>query len=133
MNQAPPGGTDAGCTAVTYASEISLDINKNNFIYRKDASAADNQDYPSSGTKKTRQLWINVVLKAQRRRARQQLNLTQKQVTLPPSLSSPRQLRRATTRRPAPTPTPFPLKEFKRILRPCNGLNVGRLQASSLL
>lgn len=73
MNQASPGGNEAGCAAVADDSVVSSDTDEVNVMYQQNESAVDSQDYPSSGNPgyglpefETRQLSIDVVSKAQR-------------------------------------------------------------------
>lgn len=83
----------------------------------------ESQDSPAAGE------WIMNVSRAQRRRGRRQLSQTNRQ----PPRSSPQEGKtRPPSSKRAPRPLPLPLDDYKLVLRPRNGLNVGKLAPSEL-
>ncbi|KAH9384651.1 hypothetical protein HPB48_026661 [Haemaphysalis longicornis] len=83
----------------------------------------ENQDSPVAGE------WIMNVSKAQRRRDRRQLSQINRQP--PPSSPQEEKPRPPRTKR-APRTVLLPLDDYKLVLRPRNGLNVGKLAPSEL-
>lgn len=129
MEQLAPAGAGGEATAV---EAHDSDRDEDDCMNQDEESSEERQNFSDTGRTGAGQSWSDVVSKAQRRRDRQQLGLTESQARQAPPPTPPGRQSRPTLRKPKPWFKPLPRDDCKLVLRPRAGLNLKQILPSQL-